>query len=38
MRLIRFNVPACTVVKASALALADVPEANTAWMGDSIRQ
>ena len=27
-----------TVVKASALALAEVPEANSAWLGDVIRQ
>jgi len=26
------------VVKAASLALAEVPEANTAWLGDTIRQ
>ena len=26
------------IVKAASLALAEVPEANTAWLGDTIRQ
>ena len=26
------------ILKASALALADVPEANSAWLGETIRQ
>ena len=29
---------ACSVVKGAALALAEVPEANSAWLGEVIRQ
>lgn len=31
-------IPASPVVKAASLALADVPEANSAWLGETIRQ